>query len=121
MRRVLLALVFVGVSSSAFAQNPLTADPAHFQAQTTSDGVQVVKLTLPPGDTTRNFEFEPGYFVYLTDALLDVHLQDGQVLRGRRIERGEVESSAVRRPAMRLENPTSKTIEVLLIRSAQRP
>jgi len=116
-----MALVFAGLSSSAFAQNPLTADPAHFQAQTTTDGVQVVKLTLPPGDITRPFEFEPGYFVFLTNALLDMHLQDGRVLRGRTMERGEVESSAVRRPPMQLENPTSRTIEVLLIRSAQRP
>ena len=41
---------------------------------------------------------------------------DGQVLRGRVMERGQVESSAARRPPMQLANPTSRAIEVLLIR-----
>jgi hypothetical protein len=76
---MLLALVSLA-TGSAFAQDPVVADPAHYSVVFENDQVRVLRIQYGPNEGSVMHEHPAGVAVFLDDLNGEFTLPDGEVV-----------------------------------------
>lgn len=105
-------IALVAFSSSAAAQDPVKADPAHHKVELENAQVRVLRVTIDPGSRTAVHEHPASVVTYLTDAHTRVSPVGGKPNETPRKAKDVIAIEPTRHT---VENIGSKRVELILV------
>jgi len=112
MRSTAAVLTLFAFATPAFAQDPVTVDPAHHKVEIDNAHVRVLRITLGPGEKTPSHDHPAGVAIYLTDVQGRISPVGAAVNETPR-KRGEVVAVAASKHTV--ENTGKTPFEVVLV------
>ncbi|MDX1404556.1 MAG: hypothetical protein R3192_08460 [Woeseiaceae bacterium] len=79
-RKALAGIACLAAASfaiTAFGEDAVTADPAHYKVEYENDKVRVIRVNYGPGEKSVMHTHGPNVAVFLTDISVRMHLPDG--------------------------------------------